>query len=149
MLLRCLRKQPLRWGLLLTFDPDCDTIALLTKQLDIQMKTVARFVTRLQGEGDGMFIGAVFHAGKDSFKPNTVYEIREVLGALTIVEVGQGIGAGPDNCSNQVMSDGKNPFHWAEDIGHIIACQGRLLFLTMQEYITYVDDQRKKYLDYD
>jgi len=113
------------------------------------MKTVARFVTRMQGEDDGLFIGAVFHAGKDSFKPNTVYEIRDVFGALTIVEVGQGVGAGSDNCISDMMSEGMNPFHWAQDIGNIIACHGKAMFLTMKEYISYVNEQRKKYLDYD
>jgi hypothetical protein len=103
---------------------------------------VARFVTRMQGTDDGLFIGAMFNGADKYFKPNTVYEIKEVLGTLTIIEVGQGCGAGPDNCVTRVMSEGKTPFHWAEDIGNIIACQGKTLFLTLREYLAMVRRQR-------
>ena len=95
------------------------------------MKTVARFVTRLQGDGDGLFIGALMSQGV--FKPNTVYEIKEILGELTIQEVGMACGAGPDNCVSS-LGDGKTMFHWGCEIGHIIAMHGRHMFLTIEEY---------------
>ena len=96
------------------------------------MKTVARFVTRLQGDGDGLFIGALMSQGV--FKPNTVYEIKEILGELTIQEVGMACGAGPDNCVSSSLGDGKTMFHWGCEIGHIIAMHGRHMFLTIEEY---------------
>lgn len=102
------------------------------------METIARFVTRFQGAGDGLFIGALFKAGEGKLKPNTIYEIRDVLGTLTIVEVGQATGAGSDNCVSDKMSEGKAPFHWAQDIGNIIACHGKHMFLTMKEYTELV-----------
>lgn len=98
------------------------------------INTVARFVTRLQGEGDGLFIGSLLKSGQGVLKPNTVYEIRDVMGALTIVEIGQGIGAGSDNCVSNMMAEGKTPFHWGSDIGHTLVCFGKIMFLTYEEY---------------
>ena len=95
--------------------------------------SVGRFVTRLQGEGDGLFVGSLFKSGKGLLKPNTVYEIRDVMGTLTIVEIGQGQGAGPDNCISSSMADGETLFHWGQDIGYILADAGAALFLTADE----------------
>lgn len=99
---------------------------------------VARFVTRMQGKDDGLFFGSVFKAGKDNFKPNTVYEIVDILGTLTIVEVGQGVGAGSDNCVSNSMSEGKALFHWGQDIGNIISSYGKHMFLTFKEYMQLI-----------
>ena len=106
------------------------------------MKTVARFVTRLQGEGDGLFIGALMSQGV--FKPNTVYEIKEILGELTIQEVGMACGAGPDNCVSSSLGDGKTMFHWACEIGHIIAMHGRHMFLTLKEYAAVLEKYKEE-----
>jgi hypothetical protein len=106
---------------------------------------VARFVTRLQGEGDGLFIGVLMTGGLEHFKPNTIYEIREVLGTLQIVEVGQACGAGSDNCVSDKMSEHMTPFHWAQDIGNIIACQGKYMFLTLEEYRDVVARQNARF----
>lgn len=108
------------------------------------INTVARFVTRLQGEGDGLFIGSLLKSGQGVLKPNTVYEIRDVMGVLTIVEVGQGVGAGSDNCVSNMMSEGKTPFHWACEIGHIIGCYGKIMFLTYEEYQSYCKELWEK-----
>lgn len=107
------------------------------------MKTVARMITRLQGEGDGLFIGALLKEGKGVLKPNTVYEIREVMGVLQIVEIGQGCGAGDDNCASNKMADGKTSFHWAQDIGNIIACHGKHMFLTLKEYLSLYNSKEE------
>lgn len=107
--------------------------------------TVARFVTRMQGEGDGMFIGTLMQSGRAAFKPNTVYEIRDVMGVLTIVEVGQGVGAGSDNCVSNMMSEGKTPFHWCCEIGYIIDCYGKIMFLTYEEYKEHCRQSWEKY----
>lgn len=98
------------------------------------MKTVARIVTRMQGEGDGLFLGALFKGGADYFKPNTIYEIKEVLGALTIVEVGRATGAGPNNCSSMNLDYSKVQFSWCSDISHVM-CLGGSQFLTEEEYL--------------
>ncbi len=96
------------------------------------MKRVARFVTRLQGKGDGLFIGALM--GEGAFKPNTVYEIQEILGEYVIKEVGMACGAGPDNCVTNTMSSGEAMFPWFNDVGYIIAMNGEHMFLTLAEY---------------
>ena len=106
------------------------------------MKAVARFVTRLQGEGDGLFIGALMSQGV--FKPNTVYEIREILGELSIREVGMACGAGPNNCVSNNVVDGKAMFHWACEIGHIIAMHGRHMFLTLKEYADVLEKYKEE-----
>ena len=113
------------------------------------MKTVARFITRLQGDGDGLFVGTLMKGGVGVLKPNTVYEIREILGELAIAEIGRGIGAGSDNCITNSMADGKNPFHWGQDIGSIIECHGSALFLTHEEYSEYVKEQCKKFANFE
>jgi hypothetical protein len=94
------------------------------------METVARFVTRFQGANDGLFIGAMMKS--DIFKPNTIYEINNIFGTLTISEVGMATGAGHDNCASTRISP-ETPFHWSEKIGDIIGNRGKLMFLTMQE----------------
>lgn len=109
------------------------------------MRTVARFVTRMQGEGDGLFIGSLYKGAENAFKPNTVYEIREVMGEKQIVEVGQGIGAGPNNCVSDMMSEGKTPFHWGQHIGDIIAWHGSTMFMTYEEYMEHCRQQWEKY----
>jgi hypothetical protein len=98
------------------------------------MKTVARIVTRMQGNDDGLFLGALFKGGRDYFKPNTIYEIKDILGALTIVEVGRATGAGPDNCSSLKLDYSKVQFSWCSDIGYVMSLGGRQ-FLTEKEYL--------------
>ncbi len=82
------------------------------------MKTVARFITRMQGKDDGLFIGSLFKGGEEFFEPNTVYEIREILGTLTIKKVGMGCGAGPNNCATNKLHDRGTIFSWNSDISH-------------------------------
>jgi hypothetical protein len=36
---------------------------------------VARLLTRLQGEGDGLMLGALLKSGQGYFKPNSIYEV--------------------------------------------------------------------------
>jgi hypothetical protein len=109
------------------------------------MKTVARIVTRLQGENDGLFIGSLFKDGKGILKPNTIYELKEVLGTIELVEVGQACGGGPNNCKNDMMSSGEIMFHWGQDIGNIIGTKGPLMFLTLEEYNTMREQTFKDY----
>lgn len=104
------------------------------------MKTVARIVTRLQGEDDGLFLGALFKGGRAFFKPNTVYEVKDVFGTLTIVEVGRASGAGPDNCSSERLDYSKVQFSWCSDVSHVM-CLGGRQFLTEKEYLDSMTDK--------
>ena len=96
------------------------------------MKRVARFVTRLQGKGDGLFVGSLTNEG--AFKPNTVYEIHEVLGEYVIKEIGMACGAGNDNCVTNTMSSGEAMFHWGCEIGDLLGMHGKHILLTLEEY---------------
>ena len=100
------------------------------------MKTIARILTRLQGEGDGLFIGALFKDGIGLLDPNSIYDIREVLGVLTIVKAGEAVGtnAGPSGIIRNY--DDGNLFHWASEISHVIA-QGSEIFLTREELLAH------------
>jgi len=106
------------------------------------MKTVARILTRLQGDGDGLFVGVLMGGELDYFKPNTIYEIKDVLGALTIVEAGRATGAGPNNCSSKNLDYSKTQFHWGSEIGHVID-HGKEIFLTEKEYFDLIEGQKK------
>lgn len=92
------------------------------------MKTLARLVTRMQGEGDGLFIGVTLK-NHNFFKPNTVYEIVERFGEIAIREVGQGVPAE----SGETVADSPVREHWANYIGDIIGTLGQTLFLTRDE----------------
>lgn len=104
------------------------------------INTVARFVVRVS---DGLFIGCCYKQQLGTLKPNTVYEIRDVMGVLSIVELGQGIGGGPaeENCYANKITD-ITPFHWAQDIGDIIATQQNHILLTEKEYIQLLKNQK-------
>lgn len=102
------------------------------------MKTVARFVTRMQGNNDGLFIGTSL-LGQEDLEPNTVYEIRNVLGVLTIHKVGQSCGI-DYNASEQVEVKSKSHlwfgrlFSWLYPIGDILEARQQSLFLTRDEF---------------
>lgn len=95
--------------------------------------TLARLITRLQDDNDGLFIGSLLKGGKDYFKPNTVYEIRDIMGTLTIVEVGQGSGAGPRNCASPKLHENGTTFSWNMKVGNIVEDEQKHLFLTLDE----------------
>lgn len=52
------------------------------------MKVVARIITRMTSEEDGLFLGVTLKGNNTFFKPNSVYEVREILGEPTLVRVG-------------------------------------------------------------
>lgn len=52
------------------------------------MKAVARIITRMTSEKDGLFIGVTLKGNNVFFKPNSVYEVREVLGEPVLIRVG-------------------------------------------------------------
>ena len=97
------------------------------------MKTVARILTRLQGEEDGLFIGALFKGGREYFKPNTIYNIVDIMGTLAIVEAGRATGAGSDNCSSMKLDYSKVQFTWCSDVSRVFDV-GKSAFLTEDEW---------------
>lgn len=97
------------------------------------MKVAARFITRMQGEGDGLFIGSVFNSSKHLFKPNTIYELVECLGVISLREVGQGTGAGVDNCVSTNYDHPDVNFSWMSSVDHALEDGGKKMFLTHKE----------------
>lgn len=106
------------------------------------MKTIARLVTRLQGEGDGLMIGATLN-DHNFFKPNTVYEIRDIMGQHVIVEVGQGVMAQ----ENETVADSPVRQHWGTEIGYLIGAVGGKMFLTRKEFAAHskaIEEQHER-----
>lgn len=100
------------------------------------MKPIARLVTRMQGPGDGLIIGATLE-GQSFFEPNTVYEIAEVLGIPTIRKVGKACGLAEREITDCMVDKnlwfGKL-FSWAHSIEEILSARRWKLFLTRDEF---------------
>lgn len=94
------------------------------------MKTIARMVTRLQGEGDGLIL-AVAMKGHDFFEPNTVYEIVEVMDTVVIRKLGISAIA----ATGETYRDSPLRQHWAGDVGDIMSHCGPYLYLTRDEVV--------------
>lgn len=92
------------------------------------MKVVGRFIFRGCDDKDGLIIGASFRS--HDFKPNTVYEIRDVVGELMVCEVGESIIAGRHETHQQAPSRDT----WGSAIGDILANHGAELMLSRAEY---------------
>lgn len=92
------------------------------------IKAVGRFIHRGSGPNDGMIIGSAFK--NNPFKPNTLYEIVDVLGELVIREVGESIVAG----EGETYHDSPVGHTWGSSIEHILNEQGKYLFLSRDEF---------------
>lgn len=93
------------------------------------MKTLARFVVRptMDGRGD-MILGVMFKEQiPDVLAPNRVYEIREVMGVATLVDVGpSAIGDQPKDSLIPGVS-------WWSPAGDIPELSGGQFILTRDE----------------
>lgn len=102
------------------------------------MKTIARIVTRLQGEGDGLMLGVAMK-NHNYFEPNMVYEIVEVCDALIIKKVGISAIA----ATGETYRDSPLHQHWASDVADILTHCGRYLYLTREE-VNEMNNKRKE-----
>lgn len=58
------------------------------------MNPIARFVTRPTGRGNSdIILGAFMQGDQSIFKPNTIYELYDVLGTINVREVGPSLVA--------------------------------------------------------
>ena len=80
---------------------------------------VARFSTRRFGDSDktDIFLGVMFRDHAHLLKPDTVFEIKEIAGVLTIVEVGP-------------VAD---PIGWSRDVNSILREQEQRVLCTADE----------------
>ena len=104
------------------------------------MKAVGRFIFRGCDDKDGLIIGASFRS--HDFKPNTVYEIRDVVGELMVCEVGESIIAGRDETYHEAPSRDT----WGSAIGDILANHGAELMLSRAEYAVLKYRQHRQQL---
>jgi hypothetical protein len=104
------------------------------------MKAVGRFIFRGCDDKDGLIIGASFRS--HNFKPNTVYEIRDVVGELMVCEVGESIIAGRDETYQEAPSRDT----WGSAIGDILANHGAELMLSRAEYAVLKYRQHRQQL---
>jgi hypothetical protein len=102
------------------------------------MQTIARLVTRsarVDGKVD-LIIGSATK-GETYLKPNTIYEIREVLDELMIVEVGPSAIQDPGEPSPLAVS-------WANTVNEILTnCSGAHL-LTVKEAVSIVNKEKSE-----
>ena len=90
-------------------------------------KSVARLVTRLHGNDDGLIIGSLID-DDSTLKPSTVYNIVkcELTGNLILQEVGESaISSGTESFINT---------YWWQNIETILG-KGRFIFLTKEEVL--------------
>lgn len=96
------------------------------------MKVIARFVTRPTGkDGKGppdLILGAAFKGAESHIKAGKIYEIRELLDELIVVEVGPAaIG-----WTHKTSLIGK--VSWTNDVNYILEMSRRHHLLTVAEF---------------
>lgn len=106
----------------------------------MHIKSVGRFIHRGCDENDGLIIGAAFKG--NPFKPNTVYEIVDVLGELVIREVGESFILGKND---------KPPYPrygdtWGSSVDQILSAHGKYLMLTRIEYMQQQIVEHREFL---
>lgn len=104
---------------------------------------IARLVTRLLGEGDGLILGALLRTGQGLLKPNTVYELyQEPIGGMIVLrEVGEScIGVSP-----QTVPESFGQLHWSLEVGQMMdSPNSKFMFLSkaeVKEYCTLQDGE--------
>ena len=91
--------------------------------------TIARLVTRLQGDNDGLILGTLIEPGV--LKPDTVYNLKRcsLTGNIILEEVGQSI-----------VGCGMTGYNWAFEQNLLLKRLQPYIFLSKDEYIQAVKD---------
>lgn len=93
------------------------------------MQTVARFITRAREDGSvDLILGSALKSNT-VLKPDRVYELREIMGEIFVVDVGECRVQNPSN------KKGEPPrrLSWALNIGDLVDEGGKTLWLTKRE----------------
>jgi hypothetical protein len=103
------------------------------------MRTLARFAIRpaddTYAKGD-LILGAMFREQDTNLlKPNHVYEIREILGVLTLVEVGESaMGMYPAEAHiNSSLRGMVSHAGWCSEVGYVLSAGGGQHLVTRSE----------------
>jgi hypothetical protein len=94
------------------------------------MKMLGRFITRPANKNQPDLILGGFMKEQDFFKPGKVYELREIMGTVQIVEVGDCVVA---NCPKQ-KDDIPDVPSWGNSVENILLTLGNKFLLTKKEY---------------
>lgn len=93
------------------------------------MKRIARFVVRpvsaIEDKGGDLILGSMFKTSCHDLKCEEVYEIREVLGELTIVPIGRSLMR-TENTSNVGIS-------WSNTVNEILEIGENIHLITEEE----------------
>lgn len=91
--------------------------------------TVARLVTRLQGDGDGLILGTLLEPGV--LKPDTVYNLKKcsLTGNIILEEVGQSI-----------VGCGMTGYNWAFEQQLLLERLTPYIFMSKKEYKLKIKD---------
>lgn len=100
---------------------------------------VARLLTRLQGEGDGLILGALLKRDKEFFKPNSIYEI--IFCPLTEELKIKYHGPSCIASSGEPVKNSPIHKHWVEDVSDILSA-GKRIFLTPDELKATMTSER-------
>lgn len=95
------------------------------------MTGIARFITRPKGDGTSdLVIGTLMNTdvANDYLKPNTIYELYEILGVMQIREVGQSL-IGENACSESPVGAA-----WIQAYPSVVSTAGRYLLISVEEY---------------
>lgn len=91
--------------------------------------TIARLVTRLQGDGDGLILGTLLEPGV--LKPDTVYNLKKCLltGNIFLEEVGESI-----------VGCGMTGYNWAFEYSLLLDRLQPYIFMSKKEYKLKIED---------
>jgi len=85
------------------------------------LRRIARLLVRGADKKDGIIIGVAFKGSRDVLKSGTIYELREVLGEIMLVE------AGPALCDGTPKSPG-----YGVDLSRLV--EENMFYLTKAEW---------------
>jgi len=105
----------------------------------MSIKAVGRFIHRGCDANDGLLIGAAFHG--NPFKPNTVYEVVDVLGQLTVREIGQSAILNMNEPRKSALAS-----TWGSSIDELLVHRGATLVLTREEYAQVLYQRHREVL---
>ena len=95
-------------------------------------RRIARIITRIQGDNDGLFIGSVNAEGLKLIKPNSIYELQTnpLSEDITLKYIGPAIVS----TTGETCSDSPINLNWGLTIEQIVDWGGKNIFLTREEF---------------
>lgn len=90
------------------------------------MHKIARFTIRPEGDKGSIILGAMFNlpSAQQALKAGIIYEIREIMGELVVVEIGE---------SELQLDANRTSVSWNHSVNDILECGGKYIFLTKDE----------------